>query len=369
MGNIFFFIGTEAELIKVFPVMLELKKAGRDYFVVASGQNDICKSRVLKSVNGGKVDLELSDEKNIRKSAMGLMGWYIKTAAKAKQRFVGKFGLPNHNDIMIVHGDTISTVMGAYLGHRLGMKVAHIEAGLRSHNYLNPFPEEIDRMLVSRIADYHFAPGQYAVDNLKNAKGIVINTKVNTLIDALSYSERIKECEGVSSFINKYNNYFVCVIHRQENVSNTSFFIDMLKIVKELSKRLHCLFILHEITKKKLIRENQLDSLKDDDNFTLISRVQYFDFMKILSSAEYVITDGGSNQEELYYMGKPAFILRRNTERREGIGQNAVLLNNGDVSKVLEFAKNYKMYENVYKIDCDSPSRIIVNRLLDDYEQ
>ena len=183
--TLFFFIGTEAELIKVFPLILKAREKNIDYRIIASGQNDISQSRVLKLANKGHIDLELSKEGDIKKTSGGLLKWYIDTRRKA-DRLIKEQLLQDADtsDIcMIVHGDTISTVMGAYIGKRLKIKVAHVEAGLRSHNWLNPFPEEIDRMLVSRVASYHFAPGDEATENLKGKRN-VINTEINTLYDS-----------------------------------------------------------------------------------------------------------------------------------------------------------------------------------------
>lgn len=362
MGNIFFYIGTEAELIKVFPIMLEFQSSGIDYYTIASGQNDISKSRVLQAVNGGKLDLLLSDEKKIKKSAIGLLHWYINTRTKSKTKFVGRFGLPDNNDIMIVHGDTVSTVMGAYLGHRLGMKVVHIEAGLRSFNWFNPFPEEIDRMLVSRIADIHFAPNDIAAYNLRKKKN-VINTGQNTLSDSLKYA---MEIQCVDDRINKLSgvDYFVFVLHRQENLSNSELVMRMIKAAIKASKKIKCVIILHKITEIRLKELGILDDIKNNPCFVAFSRVDYFDFMKLLSGAQFVITDGGSNQEELSYMGVPTFIVRKNTERNEGIGYNALLMGN-DYDKVELFIQNYRKYrkKGVIMNDNKSPSEVIVNSL------
>ena len=176
-SGIYFFIGTEAELIKLFPVMLQLQAQQVPYHIIASGQNDIVKSTILRALNGGHVDLELSKESDIKKSAAGLMQWFAATWHKGKKAIPAHFGRDNlRGATMVVHGDTVSTVMGAYLAKHFGMRVAHVEAGLRSHNWLNPFPEEIDRVLTSRCVRLHFAPGQEAAANLSKAKGLVVNT-------------------------------------------------------------------------------------------------------------------------------------------------------------------------------------------------
>lgn len=364
---VFFFIGTEAELIKVFPIIREMEERKIDYYIIASGQNDISDSRVLKAANGGRIDIELSKEKDIKKSAVGLVNWYMGTSKNAVKAVRNRFGLSSDKSkqsdcIMIVHGDTVSTVMGAYLGKKLGMKVAHIEAGLRSHNFLNPFPEEIDRMLVSRVADYSFAPGKQAVDNLKGHRG-VIDTKVNTLVDSLRYALTVP-CENFIINSLAEQKYFVFVLHRQENLENDGLIKTLLGRIEELSKEYKCVMILHKITEIKFAKMGVLDDFRKNPDYVLLPRVDYFDFMKLLNNSQFVITDGGSNQEELSYMGKPALIVRKTTERNEGLGENAVLWGGND-NVIDDFICNIEKYKRSLSIYEGHPSKCIVNIIWD----
>ena len=107
---------------------------------------------------------------------MGLFSWYLLTLLRSKKQITEAFyDTDFKQSVMIVHGDTLSTVMGAKVGKALGMRAAHIEAGLRSFRWFSPFPEEFDRVIVSKTADYHFAPGDTPVYNLRKAGGTVIN--------------------------------------------------------------------------------------------------------------------------------------------------------------------------------------------------
>ncbi len=362
MKDLYFFIGTEAELIKIFPVIIECKKAGCECHVIASGQNDIKNSVIFKYTDCSKVELELSTEDEIRKSAHGLFRWWIKTYRNA-----GKIIKDNYREkklsgsYMIVHGDTVSTFMGALLGRKLGMIVCHVEAGLRSHHMFNPFPEEIDRLLTSRIARVHFAPGDEAIKNLKNVKGNVFNTIQNTLHDSLEISANIEACEIIKRVLENRKPYFVFVIHRQENVANEKLLREAIANIMTISKDINVIVILHTITKMALVKYGLLEQLEQNENVEMLDRVDYFSFMKLLNGSEFVITDGGSNQEELYYMGKPTLIMRKKTERSEGIGLNAILYSN--VSDMLKFAKNYHHYQNMPLI-IDKPSFLIAQELM-----
>ncbi len=360
--EIYFFIGTEAELIKVFPVMLACMENDAIVNVIASGQNDLNKSRILKGIKLNGNLLELSYEADIKRSALGLLGWFIKTHSQAVKKIKQQFGDTLTGKLMVVHGDTVSTLMGAHLGRKMGCTVCHIEAGLRSHHLTDPFPEEIDRLLTSRLARLHFAPGDEAVSNLKKAKGKVVNTGQNTILDSLAYSQKIliKE-ERITELLKE--DYFVFVMHRQENLMNKKLVQQVLQIIEKISCRKKCVMILHKITETTLQKMDMLQDLEKNTNFTLLPRVDYFDFMKLLEGSQYVITDGGSNQEELYYMGKPCLILRKNTERLEGIGENA-LLYNGNLDEIEAFADSYKTYERHSLVgDCE-PSEIIAEELM-----
>ena len=362
MCNIIFFIGTEAELIKVFPIMLELKKRGKEYKIIASGQNDIVNSTIFRDSDCGMVDLELSQEKNIRKSALGLLEWWVSTYKKSISMIKRAFDDTDFsNSYMVVHGDTVSTYMGAKIGKNLGMTVCHVEAGLRSHNLLSPFPEEIDRLLTSRIARVHFAPGEEAYNNWRKANGNVINTKQNTLFDSLSFSRSIPVKDSNIKAIIK-GQYFVFIMHRQENLAKIDFVREVISEIEEASKKKKCILLLHKITENTLIKLGLMEKLKRSSNIVMIPRVQYFDFMKLLENSEFVITDGGSNQEELYYMQKPCLILRTVTERNEGIGVNARLFN-GKASDIREFINEISNSIERDVEQNDSPSYTIAEYL------
>ena len=361
LRKLFFFIGTEAELIKIFPVMLECKARGLDYNIIASGQNNIVDSQIFKQTECGHVDLELSSESDIKKTAAGLLVWWVRTKSRAVRKIRDRFPETGYKDsYMIVHGDTVSTYMGACVGKALGMTVCHIEAGLRSHRLYDPFPEEIDRLLTSRIARIHFAPGQVACANLSKARGRVVDTVQNTLLDSLHASESIEPADYIRDILDRSEPYCVFVMHRQENLADEKLVRDCVKNITIISGNINVIVILHTITGNTLRNLGLLDELERNSGITLLSRVEYFSFMKLLNKAEYVITDGGSNQEELYYMGVPALIMRHTTERNEGIGENVMLYS--EASDMLKFASEYRNYIGS-KVPDAHPSGIIADEL------
>lgn len=359
-----FFIGTTAELIKLFTVIEQLKINGVPYKIIATGQNDLQDSDIVRKTNL-KIDLFLSSEKSIKKNAVGLFSWFFKTARTAKTQILNM--LPDvdfNHSVMVVHGDTISTVMGGIVAKQLKMKLAHVEAGLRSGHIFSPFPEEIDRHIVSWLTDYSFAPGEWASCNLKkgfNKRQTIIDTTYNTICDALSFSERFPlENEDVKNLINK--NYAVFVMHRQENLMNKDLVNNLVSQALKTSEKMKVVFILHQITENTLNNLGLLNQLKKAVNVITVRRVEYFDFMKLLQNAEFVVTDGGSNQEELSYMGKPALIIRKSTERKDGLGNNISLFN-GKFESINEFVENYNKYKRDRIIPEFSPSEKIAQTL------
>lgn len=358
--NIYFFIGTTAELIKMMPVMRVCWRRGIPFQLVASGQNDIRYSELLALIGKKEPDLVLF-EGEIRKSAVSLLLWFFRTFLWSVGRLRRHMRQLPGSSVVVVHGDTVSTVMGALLAKVLRTDVAHVEAGLRSFNYLHPFPEEIDRVITSRLADIHFCPNDWSLRNLGHLGGEKIDTGDNTLRDALAIAQSsggaqenpLQALEGP---------YFVFVLHRQENLFNERLVRSLVEKAIRQSQKTPCVFILHHLTEVALVRLGLLDRLKAEPRIRLVKRMPYMDFMKVLGGAEYVVTDGGSNQEECYYLGKPCLILRNVTERTEGIGENAVL-SKLDETTIDRFLENPAAYARVPTPVLVSASEVIVNRL------
>lgn len=365
--SIVFFIGTTAEYIKLFTIIEELKRKNIPIKIIASGQNEIIQTDIARKT-GLKINVQLSYEKNIVKNVFGLFSWFFITLKKAPQIIKTELtDVDFKNSIMVVHGDTLSTVMGAKVAKKLGMKVAHIEAGLRSGHWFSPFPEEFDRCIVSKISDYNFCAGSEPINNLRKASGENINTYYNTIVDALEFSEQFA-CEDnrVKNLLQQH--YCVFVLHRQENLLQPILVTHIVNKAIEVSQKQKVVFILHQITYNTFKKMNLLQKLESEPNIILFQRVEYFDFMKLLQNSQYVITDGGSNQEELHYMGKPTLIIRSSTERLEGIGDNALMYGRC-FDNVNKFVNDYKSFERLRIVPAQSPTQIVVNHLVNEMER
>jgi len=356
-ARIFIILGTKAQLTKMAPIMLEFDKQKIPYKFIFTGQHKETINKLELDFKIRKPDFVLYKGKDIT-SILKMSFWACKIIIKAllnKRKIFGR----EKNRVILVHGDTFSTLIGAIIGKLAGLKVGHVEAGLRSFNYKNPFPEEIIRVMVFKMADYFFCPANWALKNLKPYKGIKINLNSNTLLDALNLAAMAKKSSKLSIPEEKY---CVCSIHRFENIFNKNRLKDIVEKIKMISSDLKVVFILHLPTEKKLKEHNLFSELKNNKNIEIRKRYGYFDFIKLISSSEFLISDGGGNQEEASYLGLPVLLFRNTTERREGLGKNA-FLSHMDEKKIKQFLKNIDKFKtNKAKIK-KSPSLIVAEFL------
>lgn len=246
-----------------------------------------------------------------------MLRWFTKLLSSVATRSP----FDKNSQMILVHGDTLSTLLGAVAGKRHHIPVAHIESGLRSYNIFHPFPEELTRIAVFNLCDIAYCPGEWAYSNMKKYCITKVNTKANTLIDALQIA--LKNAKDKPT-LNPDTRYCVCSIHRFENIffdKRLDFIVDQ---VIATSEKIKILFVLHPATRKQLIKHNLLTKL-ESRNIELLPRMGYIDFISLIRNATFVITDGGGNQEELYYLNIPTILMRKTTERKEGIGENVTI--------------------------------------------
>lgn len=363
--RVFIFIGTTAELIKLAPVIEKLNQRKIKFTVIASRQNDIRFDEFLSIV--GKLDIIYAvTPKSTDSSIVQFISWGIRTFFSLLLGLRRQFkDLNKLNSYFIIHGDTVSSLMGSLVAKIYGLTLVHIESGLRSFNFFEPFPEEICRYIVSKLADIHFCPNAWCVNNLKHIKGEKIDTKQNTLIETfLSAIKNESHNPVVDNIQKRSKKYYVLVVHRQEHI----FFVikQMQRILSYIfrltPKNLLCVFLVHDQSARFITALDLIIPKETKDNMIKIGRLPYGDFITLLQGSEFVITDGGSNQEELYYMGKPCLILRKYTERIEGLQSN-VVLSKLRIPIIRHFIKNYVQYKKSPVTITKRPSSIIVDYL------
>lgn len=363
MKQIYFFIGTEAELMKMYRVIQEAQQRGYDCKIISNGQNDIKNSPYLKKI-GGKIDIDLTRYSASEKKASNYLLWFINTerlGKKVMKQEKRKYG----NILMIVHGDTLSTLMGSRIACKCGIEYMHVESGFRSYNWFSPFPEEFDRYFSSKYSVMNFCPKTEATEYAaKMFKGKAVNTIYNTgieiLYSALATIDKEKQPNPVGE------KYFLTAIHRQENLMNAKFMKNTFEKIFEMSKTMKCVFIYHEQTKNALQKFELWDKFNECSNIIKIPRQEYVSFINYVINSEFVMADGCGNQQEFYYLGQPYLIMRTDIEEgSEGLGWNAFCFK-GDYSRISEFVKNYQKYKKERVVPEKFPSVIIMDAI-DEY--
>jgi UDP-N-acetylglucosamine 2-epimerase (non-hydrolysing) len=152
-----------------------------------------------------------------------------RTALRNRGQLRAALAADGRSPLVVVHGDTFTTPYGALLGRRLGARVAHLEAGMRTRNLLNPFPEEINRRIATRLADIHFAPTAREVENLRGARGVVVDTGANTVIDAM------RQAVGAATDDDLPAEFGVATLHRFELLQRPEKFREVLELLRRVA--------------------------------------------------------------------------------------------------------------------------------------
>jgi UDP-N-acetylglucosamine 2-epimerase (non-hydrolysing) len=223
--------------------------------------------------------------------------------------------------LVVVHGDTLSTFATALAGRLAGGEIVHLESGLTSGKLLDPFPEEVIRRLTFRLAHYAICPSIESSSMMRRYKcREIVNTEENTLLDAVRYALRKTERQSEVA----PSNYFVASIHRVQNIYDKSSMSQIIDEIVALSSIGSVHFVLHPATQRRLTKMGLIVKLRKAPNVVLESRMPYTRFVSLLAGARGVLSDGGSNQEELSYLGVPTVLFRARSERSSGLGSNIV---------------------------------------------
>ncbi len=244
-------------------------------------------------------------------------------------------------DIVMVYGDTNSTLAGALAAAKLHIPVAHVEAGLRSFNM--QMPEEVNRILTDRVSNWLLCPTETAVLNLEG-EGVSnwANAKVYNVGDvmydaALFYKEKADPTEEVKNLVSIYkDDFYLATIHRAENTDDKVRLANIFKALDEVSSKVPVILPLHPRT-KKLLSENDIQLA----NIICINPVGYFDMITLLAECKGVFTDSGGVQKEAYFFGKPCITLREETEWMELIDHGFNKLAGASYEIILELEESF----------------------------
>lgn len=332
MKKILFLFGTRPEAIKMAPLIKTFSLDSN--FIVKVGVTAQHREMLDQVLDFFKIDVDY--DLNIMKPNQSLHELTSSLIIKITEDILNKEDF----DYVFVQGDTTTVLAGALASFYKKIKVIHIEAGLRSHDVYSPFPEEMNRILTSKIAHIHFCPTQTAADNL-NREDLKNNVFVvgNTVIDALLLGlDEIKN-SSESNLINKYSNIdfnkkiILVTCHRRENFGKPFEEIcdALLEISDSFKEAIQIVYPVHlnpnimKIAHEKLTREN----------IKLISPLDYPDLIWMMNRSSIILTDSGGIQEEAPSLGKPVLVLREITERMEGVEAGTAILVGSNKEKII----------------------------------
>jgi len=339
MKKIVCIFGTRPEAIKMAPVVRELQKK-KDLFktvVVVTAQHRQMLDQVLKLFS-----FQSNHDLNIMQESQTL--YYITTSSLSRLERVIKRENP---DFILVQGDTTTTFAATLAGFYQKVPVGHIEAGLRSYDKFNPYPEEINRVLTDALCDLHFAPTPTAKRNLlkENINKESIFVTGNTVIDALHLA--LKRPHRFRNPILKKIHFtkkriILLTAHRRENWGIP--LQNMCLSIRQLIEKYDDLEIVYPVHLNPKVKNVVYRLLKNSPRIHLTKPLGYLDFINLMNKCFLVLTDSGGLQEEGPCLGKPVLVLREVTERPEGIEAGAVKL--VGLSKESIFRESSKLLDN-----------------------
>lgn len=347
MKTIMLVFGTRPEAIKMCPLVKEFQKYPNDFrtIVCVTGQHREMLDQVLQIF-----DVTPDYDLNIMKQGQDL--YDVTSRVLLGMRDVLKQEQP---DVVFVHGDTTTSTAAAIAAFYQQIPVAHVEAGLRTHNIYSPWPEEMNRQITSRIAAYNYAPTPLSRQNLlqENVCDDTITVTGNTVIDALyMVVDKIKQNQKLGSQlaqnilaagydVNRLNHGKKMVLitgHRRENFGDG--FINMCTAIKDLTQKYPDVDFIYPMhlnpNVRKPIHEVFGEDLSGLGNMFFIEPLEYLNFVYLMEKCNIVLTDSGGIQEEAPGLGKPVLVMRDTTERPEAVDAGTVKLVGTDYQKIVD---------------------------------
>lgn len=356
---IYFLIGTKAQLIKMFPLMVHLQKAGIPFRYIDTVQHGPLCENLRKKLALPEPDHFLCEPGTQIEGIAEASWWALRITLRGifdRRKIFPKKG------VVLVHGDTLSTLVGLIIGRLGGNTVCHVEAGERTHRLLRPFPEEIIRRIVDRFSDLLLACGERQHRNIQEA-GIrrrAVNLGHNTLLDAVLAVAHMNDVPGDDTDSSRGDGHVLISIHRFETITSRSRMTFLVDAIERLCKTNRVVFGIHPPTRHKLISFGLMPRLERLVNLQRRSLFDYPDFIRAMSTSKFILTDGGGPQEESYYLGVPCLLLRSETER---IHPN-VYMADWSLEKVDWFDENCARFRRAPLITDFSPAAQAIQEIL-----
>lgn len=330
--------GTRPEAIKMAPLVKALEQEEMlEPIVVVTAQHREMLDSVLSTF-----EIKPKYDLNIMKSGQTLSEITSKSITQLEQ----VIQLENP-DMVLVHGDTMTTFAGGLAAFYNQVPIGHVEAGLRSYDKYSPFPEEVNRQLVGVLADLHFAPTKNAASHLlsegKYSESVVVTG--NTAIDAMKYTV---DDNYKSNIMDKYHDkkFILMTAHRRENIGQPME--NIFKAVRRLIDEYTDLALVYPMHKNPKVREVAQKILGSHDRIELIEPLDVVDFHNFAKKSYFILTDSGGIQEEAPSFNKPVLVLRSVTERPEGVEAGTLKVIGTNKQNVYQAAKELIDDERLY---------------------
>lgn len=342
--------------------MQALDRQNIAYNFIDAGQHAGITGELIQQFGLRQPDIRLRQEQTSITTLIQAIIWTLKSMLQLifKRRQILETVFRGHKGICLIHGDTLTTLLSLFYAKRCGLKVAHVEAGLRSYHLLNPFPEEIIRLMAMRFSDVLFAPSDWAMDNLGRMgySNKVVDAEGNTGLDAVRFALQTSKGQ-----YRPQQPYVVVTTHRVETIYSRSRLGMVVALVEQIAQDYQVLFVLHEPTERQLHRFDLYNRITALEAIKMLPLQSYLTFVDLLAGADFIMTDGGSIQEESYFLNVPCLIIRSKTERTEGLNENAYLAEFDQVQidrffQLLPTLRRGEISETL------SPSSIIVENIL-----
>lgn len=354
MKKILLVFGTRPEAIKMAPVVHKLKKISKfETKICVTGQHRQMLDQVLDIF-----DILPDYDLNIMKKKQNLNN-VTSAVISGIDNVLEEFS----PDIVVVHGDTTTTLSTALASFNRNIKIAHVEAGLRTGNILSPWPEEANRKLVGSLASYNFTPTDLASQNLIN-EGVeskkILKTG-NTVIDALFMAlEKIQADENLQkriieqfSYINFDKKIVLITGHRRESFGKG--FKEICESVKELANNYQNLQFIYPVHLNPNVKQPAKEILSNIDNIFLVEPLEYLPFVFLMQKSYIILTDSGGIQEEAGALDIPVLVMRDITERPEGINAGTIKLVGTEKANIVnsfnELFNNNDLYKKMSKAE------------------
>ncbi len=322
-------VGTRPDALKMYPVWREVRRSGLEAIMVSTTQHSALLDQVFEELNF------------FPDYSLGVM-----VEQQQLSRLTGRLAFKLDEimaevspGLVLVQGDTTSSLVGALVAYYHRIPVNHVEAGLRTGDPSRPFPEEVNRRMIAQLSDFHFAPTRKAMENLvaegidRNSIQISGNTAIDTLIETLERKPSIRD-KRLEEVLNKEGDLITVTAHRRESFGEP--LCELMGALIEITSRFSGVNIVYPVHPNPSVMEPVTRELGGRDRIHLIDPLGYGDLIQLLEASRLILTDSGGIQEEAPSLGKSVIVLRDKTERVETIESGVARLVGMDRARIVQ---------------------------------